>query len=344
MDVRFVLLLTERPIPSKYYDMDIELSDDTKVRLSGDLKSYFAEGHQNIWDKWLGTIVWENLENSSMHLLSFAELGDGSRDDQFLVDKVIMKAWPSFLASFPWQIQSDRPTVMTGIGSMVNGWVKIRDIDSVTSIDSWVPSRFVSRRASYTALVNKFGDLGIRHWREIFRTLETLERGHPNNHTLYMSLEILRETLSSSWPDIRFPNFVRVSECVLAIPRNANPKVEFIKRTSFILMKLGFKKSHVRAIEKHLAIIYQIRNDCFHGKKIDSTLRDLIKGNFERYSQQLEFIAELVARASILFLITEKEFLLAAASREELEKKWEEKVQLTPMKEVQTFLAQLAKA
>jgi hypothetical protein len=165
----------------------------------------------------------------------------------------------------------------------------------------------------------KLGDTWFEPWIEIDRLLS----GGSLPDILGFALRSYGKAKCEPVLDFSIPAFVRAAEGVMALPRHMGNGPGFKDRALVLVPGLNADPYVAGDAEKLLLELYELRNECVHGKIPFRDLRSKGVAGEER-AAQVEYVAETVSREALLVALRFPDQSVFA-TRDGLEKAWQAK-------------------
>lgn len=296
MTIKYSILIFQAPYKFKKFDTPFYFADKTFLK-SDKLDSFFLDAETKHWEDWIGSIRWEEMTRYCDEVIvSWKET----------INPEILDAENNFLTNFNYELlrclpaitpysfsHSDHIYCLTGSGKLVSGEVKIESIRNFSSYPNFRKSFYLDTTHNYEDPFFDH-DLVLNDWKSCREVIDK-KIFNEKNRQLLEALRSMEESFRTSQLEFKIPHLVRVIESLIdcwgatgfserVIWFIGDPPVENV-----FMIKTNFKKK--------LENIYQLRNDCSHGKPFAWSLQ---KNYPDEYSNEsiaaYEFLIEWVAR------------------------------------------------
>ena len=203
------------------------------------------------------------------------------------------------VAPFPPPVQD--VFIISGTGELVNDSLNIQDIRSIGRVDKWQRSFYIESQwdefIEWASIYRKKHDL-LDEWRNCFDHYKSLFIEKESNRQVFESYRSFEEAMKSSQLEFKMPNLVRAVECIVVCWGHE----KFAELTLSLIgeLSLDLPFSIARNTKTLLEDLYQLRNDCSHGKHFAYSIEKKT-GNppDDKLISKYEFLAEWVARKLI---------------------------------------------
>lgn len=315
------IVLNHMPFPFPEIGEPFYFDDTTVIRLTNVSTEFLGEDSKH-WADWLGTITWERLTQPQYVLATWIETNTPDvldDENKFLSDKVstIFRSLKLAGAFAP----PDEALLFAGYGVIENGFPKAMDVKSYTDHKTWTRSMFSREDDFFDWAMNNLSTREILDkWKSYSEHLNNLFN-EKKNRQLLEAFRSFEEALSATQLEFKMPNLVRALECII----ECWGKDQFAERVLFLLghMDKSLPLEISTDTSELLKDLYQLRNDCSHGKffayslekKIGSPPTDSLVATYE-------FLAEWAARRILTDSFTNSSILNYATDRDTLVKAW----------------------
>ncbi len=270
------------------------------------------------WKEWLGSLRWEEIVDHGRRivLLHVASARPEVNDDENVeLQETLAVGWEALLLTrqlFPFAGES---WIITG---QLDG-ERLASVRSAHPLGPVVQPFYTTRKNHTEKLPWREPDPWLEHWRELCEHMHANAASWPA--IIRVAVYSFVEALQNETIEFKIPNCVRAAEAIVAVPRGQGKRM-FAERVLRIAPSLA---SHwfvgVSDLDERLRELHQHRSDCVHGKVPFDQLVAAGDAGADR-AAWFEYLAEIVARETILFAIHSPALLAAAASRPSLEAAW----------------------
>lgn len=297
-----------------------------KETFEGKILSLVPESEHERWRAWIGSVAWDKIDRAERIVIArVASPRPGvalDADDLRLLEQM-RTAWAAFLltgashSSDPWVISGEAAGDRIGSPPLTLASAQPQD-GKVHPFYMQRPGYIeVAYRKQWEATHGKPDESWFWLWVEVD---ELLTRRTLRPAILGYALLSYYSALRRSLLEFSIPEFVRAVEGVIALPFGRG-RYEFRDRALQIVPSLRSDKYVRENIEALLVRLYELRNDCVHGKL---PFRDMEARGEEGQDEaaQLSYAAEVLARETLLLALRHPDWSVFE-SREVLEGAWE---------------------
>lgn len=300
---------------------------DGSETVGANILSLIPESEHSRWREWLGSVPWERLKRAGRVVVAreaATELSIHNEVDLRLRARVD-RSWSAFLLSGAATESDSAAWFLHGEAAGDRSGSPLRSLKTVGQIDRLIrpPYRGRERYVGILAknLMQYWSEHGSRDQSWFPRWLDACALLNQPNLPLIVGYALLAH--GSAWTrrylEFSIPEFVRVAEGVIALPRNQGGKT-FVERALRLAPGLQQDEYVGMATESLLPELYQLRSDCVHGKLPFAEMQALgDKG--EEHAAQLSYVAEVLARESVLTALRHPDWSVFA-TRDNLEQAW----------------------
>ena len=261
-----------------------------------DVKDYFKKAEVAHWQEWLGTTTWKSISNCDEAIVSWI----GTITPEIAADKEsqglesinfdVLRALTT-VTSYAFS-HTGHYYVLTGDGELVDGKVLIRQIRSYSYVPSYQRSYFEAELKKDDPYFNQRAI--IEEWIQNHSAINTVVVGGKLRQLLE-ALRSLEESYKNNQLEFKIPNLVKSVECLMDC-RGAKEFAEMVEWLIGTPPTDDTFQCHVNFNQK-LIDLYQLRNDCSHGKQFAWSLQKNYPGILlNKVIGEYEFLAEWVAR------------------------------------------------
>lgn len=290
------MLVFSAPYKFKSFDEPFHFSDKSFL-ISKKLNSYLEDSKIEHWKDWIGSLRWDEVSNGCREILCSWE--ETSAPD-------ILNKENKTLSNINFEILRTLPTVtpycfihsmdiysLTGTAEKLKNEIKILDIRQFSTIPSFKKSMFLDPDQCFEdpffdhhSVMNLWRDTYIQVLKKIFAQ---------EQRQLLEAYRSIVESFQSWQLEFKIPNLVRSIECLI----DCHGADDFVKKISFFID--GPPDESIFKIRENfsqkLKNIYQLRNDCSHGKDFGWSLK---RNHPAEYSPEgiaaYEYLTEWTAR------------------------------------------------
>lgn len=323
MKIKYAYIVFHLPFPFPRIEEPFHFDETTTIRTTTVTDEFQGEGSKH-WSDWLGSLTWERLSTPQYLLSTWMEAKTPEvldHENELLREKVsmIFRALPLVGPFRP----PDDAYLFSGQGIIENGHPKATDIRSFTEIKIWTRAMFYSQWEEFTAWAETelYRPETLETWRNCSNHLVDLFRKASSYRQILEGHRSFEEALAGTQLEFKIPNLVRTLECVI----DCWGQEQFAKRVLHLLGQpansLPFSISS--NAEELLKDLYQLRNDCSHGKIFAYSLeKKLGRAPDENLVAKYEFLAEWAARKALNDSFTNQSVLQHTSNRDVLIEAW----------------------
>lgn len=322
-----VLLNVGWPFPE--FREPIKIFDDHTYLFSGRYKDFEFAEDISFWGKWLGSTKWEEIEGfNGLILFTYMETQtpevlDKENNqlteklyDAYMTMKVIDYIHAPYHAPFSFSGHTDKIVIPK---------LRFKDVRQTSSLKVW------SRPYFFTAdpfmnwevehLVTRYGDF-ISRWEKFYHQFRTWKSNYSQYKIWFQSYLSYQEAFRSNHLEFKMPNLVRSTESVLALPKGKGA-ISFARRAmNYLTIDTNHPLIDFTDLNSDLQKLYDMRNDCSHGKPFGWSLDKNLKveeKNINLDVARFEYLAETYARAIIQKALFDEDLIPLLHDRDAVE-------------------------
>jgi len=305
---------------------DVRNMENEKTTLVSRLSALIGKRQVARWKKWLGTVVWKRFDDEKRIVIcrmrapkdAPSVLGEA----EAVLRKNVWTTWHALLLCGPDPTTCGPSWILTGeaIGARLVNVGSVTPLDAITLPAHATSDAFLAIRAGEMekewSTYGRLGDAWFERWIEIDKLLSAGSLPDILGYALRSHAKAKCEPVL----DFSMPAFVRATEGVIGLERNKGGATNFKNRVLMLTPSLNTDPYVGGDAEKLLLELYELRNDCVHGKIPFLNLRSQ-GGAGEERAAKLQYVAETVAREALLVALRFPDQSVFA-TREALEKTW----------------------
>lgn len=325
MTVKYASLLFSLPFPFPRECPKLIFHDKT-VLLSGSIKNQIEGPESKHWSEWLGTLTWESLCEDSLILSAWKESRTPEvldKENQELGQTVsnIFRLLPLVAPLCP---PFEEAYLLSGKGHVDGDKLVIEDVRSFSRVNCWTRSYYNEHHWQdfHDWAVNAVkGNALLDSWKECYRHYDSLFVQAQKNRQLFEAFRSFDEGMRGTQLEFKFPNLVRSLECII----DCWGFKEFAGRVLYLWGKLDPSLPYGITTDTEMLLqdLYQLRNDCSHGKPFAYSLeKKLGKAPDGPLVARYEFLAEWAARKILVDSFTNPSILANSDDRDGLVAAW----------------------
>ena len=325
MNVKYAYLVFSIGFPFPEVENPFKFDDRTELRAAS-IKDQVEGPDSKHWPEWVGSLQWEALCRCKLVLTSWMptdnpEVVDGENEE--LRSKVlgIFRVLPLVAALTP---PFEDCFLISGKGTFANGELKASDLRSFSRVNKWTRAYYNEHQW------NEFTEWAkdeVKHptllnrWKTTFDHFHRLLETGTNNRQLVECFRSFEEAVKTTQLEFKIPNLVRALECVI----DCYGYKQFSQRVLYLLGQLP--ASLPFSVSTNLATVledlYQVRNDCSHGKPFAYSIeKKYAKPADSAVVAKFEFVAEWAARQILNDSFVNQTILQATTDRDTLVTAW----------------------
>lgn len=326
MKVKYAYVVFNHAFPFPKLDQPFRFDQSTELRF-GTIKQQIENPNSEHWPKWIGSIRWETICENKLVLSSWVktetpDILNGENKDVSSKVANIFRLLPlagSFIP--PWT----ETFLLTGHGTYTQNGVVAEDIRSFTEITTWQrpyfsDNEFFPEYSTWAETALQTQD-SLARWKECYEHFDALLIRSTNYRQLLEGYRSFEEAMKSSQLEFKIPNLVRAIESLAVCWNNKEFARNTLSLTGPLNTNLPFSVS--TGTRRLLRDLYQLRNDCSHGKPFGYSLQKKINPDQLRaFIAQYEFVAEWCARKIIIDSFRNQTMLNVCNDHEVLAKAW----------------------
>jgi len=323
LKIKYAYIVFHLPFPFPRIEEPFRFDEKTELHTTT-VADEFEGDRAKHWQEWLGSLTWERLSSPQYVLSTWIETEKPDvldNENEILRAKIstIFKILP-LVGPF---VPPDDAFLFSGQGIIENDHTKAVDIRSFTEIKNWTRSLFHGQDEVFKWAKDELYRREIlESWRSCYGHFNNFFVQNKANRQLLEGYRSFEEALRGNQLEFKMPNLVRTLECVI----DCWGQDQFAKRVLHLLgqpnTSLPFSISS--NTEELLKDLYQLRNDCSHGKIFAYSLeKKLGRAPEEELIAKYEFLAEWAARKILNDSFTNQSVLQHSGDRDTLVKAWQ---------------------
>ncbi len=316
--LRYALLV----LPVAGGPSDVRNMANEKTTLVSRVTALIGKRQVARWKKWVGTVEWKRLDEEGRRIVISRMRAPKDAPAEVVLRKKMWSAWHALLLCGADPTTCGPSWILTG-GTARRGPLMV---GSVTPVDAITLPFYATSQELLAIRANEIGKEWATHgrlgdtWFEPWIEIDRLLSAGSLSDILGYALRSHSKAKCEPALDFSIPAFVRAAEGVIGLPRHMGNGPGFKDRALLLVPSLNTDPYVAGDAENLLLELYQLRNDCVHGKVPFLKLRSQGAAGEER-AAKLQFVAETVAREALLVALRfpdQSQF----ATRDALEKAW----------------------
>jgi hypothetical protein len=296
--------------------------DDSTFIVSDKITKFLENGvFEPHWRDWLGSIrINELTQDCDTIIVTFKPsdrpdvLDQGNKALSARVSNLI-RTLP--LATAYNSASSNGFFLMSGQALSSASSIVFKDIRESGLIPNFVRPHYLGSESQYECPFFE-ADSFLTTWRDLDRLI--ISKVSLENRQILECFRSFQESFSGSQLEFKVPNLVRSVECLIDC-RRAD---DFAAKVSGFIGSPPMESTFSihSGFKEHLVALYQLRNDCVHGKPFGYSLG---KNGSDVNSDSASFyeaLAEWVARETLKYALARSELVYAFKDRGSLERAW----------------------
>lgn len=340
MNIKYAIQTIPREIKLKE---KFQFDNNTYIINSKNILESINEESNSCWKEWLGSIKIDSLKEENTYLVTWKETSNSedildSVNDQLM--RHLNSIWLALFFTHTTFSTYGESGKFTGIGKLNNNHVQILSIRSFKDLNN-IERCYYEQSLEY--IKNKFKpdylnlDIFLEEWKDISIKFNKLIENKSIYSAFSDAIESYFEGRSSVPALTSIARFVECAESIIALPKNQpTGKGEFSKRACALITnyvpKYFFDYIGQNELHGQLIKIYEIRNNRNHGKGMRDQIKDIygLEINYDELpSVDLKnmisksfYIAEILAKVAIRYVLKNDNKMELMKSRSELEQAW----------------------
>ncbi len=328
--VKYAALICNRRLDASTY-----LDVDRNTYITNFSKIFFKSDEVAHWEKWNGSIKWENLLKSGCVLSTWMETEKPEVLDAENIElsKRMEAAWYGLLlCEGTWPFYGDS-YALTGKADLSEGKVVMANIQQFSCREQVVRPFYEHCTMEYIeSFRQKDNGVYLDAWKANYLLLEHGYRAAGKVTSIIEdALESFKDAKTHRNVATAIARYVEAAEAVIAMPRGNSGRREFARRAFEILkpsVKDPYLQWEVQEISDHrLLQLYDLRNARNHGKGMRDSVVEVLDltdaAEIDSTIGKLAYLAEDLAKKSILKLLNHPRAATLILARANLEQAWE---------------------
>ena len=326
MQKNYSCLLFQKPYPLNFSDQkEFVISNNIKI-LYGKFNDFLDCDHG--YSKLLGTYWSNNLNEEKIIILNMdSDNEEDNLDGVFLTLPICseLKAYDEKAVFLSGEVINSDDCIL-GSPKSVGCSLQFKEsfwVENGSPEIKFNTDNNVKRRKETSLSV-------IEQWKKIYLQLKQISIFESEKSSFLQESfrSVVESFFYTDWIEFKIPNLVRSIESIIALPKGKNGKVSFSKRTLYYLENKieSLYKAHPHFkklnLEEHFKNIYQIRNDCVHGKITLDVIKTHPNSDPNFIYSEYEFLSEWVAKEIFKKAIFDQEIINRSTCRRDLESYW----------------------
>lgn len=280
----------------------------------------FKDADVEHWKAWMGTTDWEEFSDCPEIILSWMPTSSPAilDNENTILDGQCHEVYRALPTVTGHCFSFCKIHIVSGSGKLINGEVSPTDIRSSGTLDPYVKSLWID--SDRGGLPFKHDEV-LARWVENHRLIQN-EVINKSSAQLLEAVRSLEESFKTYQLEFKIPNLVRAVES-LVVCWTAKEFAEFVSGFTGTPPKTEFD-IHLDYISL-LRNLYELRNDCSHGKPFAYSLKKKFPGvDLNLEVPRYEYLAEWIAQ-TIFFKSLRHKDIHFFENRELLEKAWKDR-------------------
>jgi len=299
MAVKYAYLIFSLPFPFPREINTFRFDESTQL-YEGNIRDQIHGPNSKHWQDWLGSLTWETLCKNKLILSTWSESENTEvldKENAALLEKIstIFRILPLLAPLSP---PFDEVFIFSGKGTLSPKGLCAEDIRSFSRVECWTRSYYNEHHWDnfYKWAENEVTNPSLLDtWRICYLHYNQLFIQGGNNRQIFEGYRSFEEAMRGTQLEFKMPNLVRALECII----NCWGAEAFAKKVLFLtgLPSQTLPYSIATNTEELLRDLYQLRNDCSHGKPFAYSLEKSLKKTPDgELIAKYEFLAEWAAR------------------------------------------------
>lgn len=323
--VKYACIVFSLPFPFPEVSTPFNFDQETEL-ITDSIKSQIEGPDSKHWSEWLGSLTWEALSQNQLLLSTWAKTINPNvldQENQDLQNKVstIFRILPLIAPLCP---SFEDVYLLSGKGIISDSKILIKDIRTFSRVNLWTRSYYNEHYWNEFhdwATASNWPQNFLNDWLTIYQKYENLFIQKKTNRQLFESYRSFDEAMRGTQLEFKMPNLIRAIECVV----DCWGYKQFAERTLFLTGVPDPTMPYQIATntKELLQDLYQLRNDCSHGKPFAYSLeKRFSKSPGGSTVAKYEFLAEWAARKILTTSFTNPSLLQHSSDRDTLVNAW----------------------
>jgi hypothetical protein len=328
-NIKYAYLVFNSPFP---FPRDVDFFFDERTHLhSGSLEDHINRPGWDHWSKWLGSLVWDSLANTDKIILSTwqeSNTADVIDQENTALESELRNIFRLLPLVAPFAPPTGEIFLFSGKGSIVDEELSADSVRTFSRVLPWTRGYYDDRQwktySDWSHPILRLNDR-FKDWKVCVDHVNQHVIGSASKRQMVEAYRSFDEALRGSQLEFKIPNLVRAVECLV----DCWGAQEFANRALFLTGPLPSELpfSVAQDTVARLKNLYQLRNDCSHGKPFAYSLeKSLGKFPDRETIASYEFLAEWVARKILNDSFINQSVLTASSDRDSLVAAWRNKV------------------
>lgn len=327
MSLKYACLVFDLPIPFPYFTGKFSFDAETDL-FEGSVKDSIEGSGSDHWKEWVGSIAWDILSRNSKLILTTWKQSDRPDvldiENEALTNKLLTLFRIIPLVG-PLSPPPEDVFVFSGQATRSESRIQFKDIRTFARVDIWRQSYFSENYwdefylwAQKEVTLPKFLD----EWKTCYQRFKDLFQIKKANTQLFEAYGSFEEAFRTRRLESKIPALFRSIECIVECwgRRQFAERVPHLIGTPTVEHPYGIWQNTADL----LVDLYELRNDCCHGKPFAFSLYKKLKGPAPgSLIAKYEFLAEWAARKVILDSFNNVTVLAHTNKYEDLVDAWE---------------------
>lgn len=297
MKIKYAYIVCNLPFPFPRIEAPFQFDESTSIRTATVTDEFRGDGAKH-WSDWLGSLTWDRL-SSPQYIISTwmkTETPEVLNQENETLREKVSTIFRSLCLVGPFRPPDDA-YLFSGHGTIENGHPRAADIRSFTEVKVWTQAMFYGQWDEFTkwAEGGLFRAETLETWKTCSEHLFYLFRKGADHRQILEGYRSFEEALAGTQLEFKIPNLVRTLECII----ECWGKEQFAERVLYLLgpPDPSFPFTISSSTEELLKDLYQLRNDCSHGKIFAYSLEKKSgRAPEDKLIAKFEFLAEWAAR------------------------------------------------
>lgn len=324
--VKYAYLIFDVGFPFKSAPNSVPFGNNTELKHES-VKEHLRDAELEYWMKWIGSAQFEDLQEQENIISTWANSSTPeilNREDTDLQRKVnnIFRVLPLLAPIMP---SSRNCYICSGKAELQNGKLKIIDLRSFKQIHTWRKPFYIDHQwgeySEWAARTILFPDF-FKEWQLYALKFEEVLGNEKKYVQIEESFRSFNEAINASQLEFKIPNLIRSIECIV----HCFGSKQFASKVLYLTGPLPSDLPHSVGIDTQnlLEELYQMRNDCSHGKPFAHSFTNKYGRSASGLDvSKYEFLAEWIARKILKESFINQTILDAATDRKKLEQSWD---------------------
>lgn len=327
--IKYAYLVFNLPYPFPHTFKSFSFDAKTQL-LRTTLKEQIEGPESKHWSEWLGSLTWDVLSDNNLVLSTWMETETAAISNQENIDLVqkLLSIFRVLPLAAPLRTP-DEAFVFSGQGTHTAHGLSAKDIRTFTNVDCWTNSFYCSKEGW-----DEFANWADTHlneseilnsWKICYEHYHNYFVVEKKRRQLIESYRSFEEAMKGTQLEFKIPNLVRAIECIVDCygAKDFADKVIYLIGTPLQTLPFSVSSSTKDLLED----LYQLRNDCSHGKHFAySYQKKFAKLPDEITVAKYEFLAEWAARKILVDAFNKSSIHSYTEDRDILIDAWKKKL------------------